>query len=190
MKQFSAGGLQLSAMNLSKRFFYVFAAMLVACCFTLAALAQQDDLQNTAPPPLKILSKEEVKQLNAETDAKKRTKLGLDLMENRLKKAEELAAQQKYTEMFDQLGAFNALIDNTLEFLNHSNDGNNKTFYNYKRVEITLREFLPRLELIRRELPIRYEFYVRNLAKTVRDARSKAIDPLFGDTVIKNNDKN
>jgi hypothetical protein len=48
-----------------------------------------------------------------------------------------------------------------------------------------LRSYTPRLELIRRDLPIKYEYYVRVLIKVLREARARAIDPLFDDTVLR-----
>lgn len=183
MKRFSFIIHHLSFINF--RNFLIFSLFLLfAVPF---AKAQENEQKDTAPPPLKILSKDEAKQLNAEADVKKRTKLAVDLMEIRLKKAEDLNAQKKYQEMFDELGDFHALIDKTLEYLDQNDNGKGKVLNNFKRVEMSLRAFLPRLELIRRDLPLKYEFYVRSLAKDVRAARSKAIEPLFGNTVIKNN---
>lgn len=57
-------------------------------------------------------------------------------------------------------------------------------------MEISLRKFLTRIELIRRDLPIKYEKYVRRLAIYVREARSRAVEQLFDDTVIPNNENN
>jgi hypothetical protein len=70
-------------------------------------------------------------------------------------------------------------MDNTLDFLNKSDKDSGRVLDNFKRFEIGLRGFTPRLELIRRDLPIRYEFYVRNLIKNLRAARARAIEPLF-----------
>lgn len=139
------------------------------------------------PPPLKVISKEERDQLNRESNLKNRTKLSLGLMDARLKKAEENAANKNYREMFRELGRFHALVDNALYYLNRNNTGSGKVLNNFKRLEIGLREFLPRLELIRRELPVNYEFYVRTLILDVRDSRRKAVDPLFADTVLPDN---
>lgn len=179
---------QKSFINFQKPFVFALFLLLTAYCSLLAVPAQEDEQKDTAPPPLKFVSKEETKQLGAETDIKKRTKLALDLMEIRLKKAETFSVQEKYTEMFDELGGFHALMDKALEFLAENDNGGGKVLNNFKRVEIALRTFLPRIELIRRDLPVRYEFYVRDLAKYVRRARSKAIEPFFGDTVVKDND--
>ncbi len=170
---------------------FTFAFLLLPFAFCVNTFAQTEQSEDTDyPPPLKIISKPEKSLLDADTtDVSSRTKLSLDLMENRLKKAEDFFAKQSYAETLDQLGGFNALMDDTLDFLNKNDNGRNKVLNNYKRLEITLRKFVPRIELIRRDLPTKYEFYVRNLIKNVREARSKAVEPLFGDSVVPNNRK-
>lgn len=188
MKRFSFISYHLSFIDLRKTLLVGLFLLLTAHCSLLAVAAQETDAKDTAPPPMKILSKDEIKRLAAETDIKKRTLLALDLMEIRLKKAEAFQAQEQYSEMFDQLGAFHALVDKTLDFLDEHDTGKGKILNNFKRVEMSLRAFLPRLELMRRDLPPRYEFYVRELAKAVRQARSKAIEPFFGETVVRDND--
>jgi hypothetical protein len=153
--------------------------------FVFAQIAfAQDDWQEVAPPPIKIISKAEKSQLDAETDVKRRTKLSLELMDARLANAETRAKQEQYREMFDELGGFHGLMDNTLEFLGNSDTNKGKVLNNFKRVELTLRKYVTRLELVRRDLPIKYELYVRKLVKFVREARSKAVEPLFGETVL------
>jgi len=152
----------------------------------LAPALAQDEPKDSAPPPLKILYKEEKIQLDAENDVKKRTKLALLFMEARLKRAEEFNAQDNFNGMFTELGGFHAIVDNTLDFLKRNDNGGGKVLNNFKRIELNLRTFLARLEVIRRELPIKYEFYVRGLIKLVRDARTKAVEPMFDDSVIPN----
>lgn len=161
---------------------FVFAFLFVS------TVAAQDERQETAPPPLKIFSKAEKSQLDAETDVKRRTKLSLDLMEARLLKAETFGKQEEYREMFTELGDFHALMDNTINFLVNSDTNKGRVLNNFKRVELSLRKYVTRLELIRRDLPIKYELYVRNLVKYVREARTKAVEPMFGDTVLPGND--
>jgi hypothetical protein len=157
------------------------------CFFVLFFFCQinaaQDDLEITAPPPLKIIAKAEKSRLEAETDIKRRTILSIELMETKLLKAESLTAAEDYPAMFAELGCFHALMDDTIDFLGTHDNDSNKVLYNFKRIELTLRKYITRLELIRRELPIRYESYVRKLVKYVREARSKAVEPLFDDTV-------
>ena len=101
-----------------------------------------------------------------------------------MKRAEELHAVPNFDAMFGELGAFHGLVDDTLDFLMHSDKDSDKVLNNFKRFEIGVRGFVPRLEVIRRDLPFRYEFYVRRLAIFLRDARAKAIEPLFSDTVV------
>lgn len=154
--------------------------------FTSSAFAQ-DEPKDAEPPPLKMISKEEKKALEGETEIKNRTNLALMLMEGRLKKAEDLNSKGAYEEMFGELGGFHALIDYTLNFLNRNDNGSKAIINNFKKLELSLRAYISRLEIIRRELPTKYEFYVRGLVKTVRDARTKAVEPLFSDTVVPNN---
>lgn len=139
---------------------------------------------NLAPPPLKVLSQDEKARLGAEVEVKRRTKLALELMDLRMKQAEAFYAAENFDEMFVQLGAFHGLMDNMLEFLNKSNKDSNKVLSNFKRFEIGLRAFTPRLQMIHHSVPIRYENYVRNLIKNLRLARARAIEPLFDDTVV------
>ena len=142
-----------------------------------------------APPPLKILSQYEKDRLAVETEVKRRTKLALELMDVRIKQAETVHAAYNYDQMFVELGAFHGLMDNTLGFLDKSDRDSKKVIHNYKRFEIGLRGFTPRLELMRRVLPTRYERYVRSLIKYLRTARAKAIEPLFDETVVPPNRK-
>ena len=160
------------------------------CLFTFAFLllsaqpaAAQDDL---APPPVKVVSREEVARLNAEAeDIKERTKLVLELMNVRLASAEKLRAGEDFDGVFRELGYFHGLMDNGLDFLQKRNNGSGKILDNFKRLEIGLRMFVPRLEMVRREVPLRYEDYIRKLIRFVRDARTKATEPLFSDKVVR-----
>ena len=137
-----------------------------------------------APPPLKILSQEEKSKLTAETEVKRRTKLALELMEARLKRAEVHDSGENYDAMFVELGGFHGLMDNMLEFLDRSDRDSKRVLNNFKRFEIGLRRFTVRLEMIRHELPLRYDQYVRNLVRNLRAGRARAIEPLFDDTVL------
>lgn len=165
--------------------------LLFAFCFLLSApsFAQEEQSQITAPPPLKTISKEEKSQLGAQTGVKKYTKLSLELMDSRLAKAESFNNQQEYVQMFDELGGFHALVDDTLDYLSKHDTDSGKVLDNFKRLEISLRKFAPRLELIRRDLPTKYELYVRKLIIYVRRARTKAVEPLFDNSVVSDADR-
>lgn len=160
----------------------IFAALFL-CIFAVEARLQTVP-PDSAPPPLRLVSKDELTKLDSAKDVKKRTQYALELMDARLTKAEELMAADQLDEMYGELGRFHGLMDNTLDFLNASDRDSRKVLNNYKRFEIGLRKFRPRLELIRREIPMRYEPYVGNLIGYVREARAKAVEPLFGDTVL------
>jgi hypothetical protein len=166
-----------------KLIFPYFCLLLFTFCLSASA---QDAPADAEPPPLKMITKDEKTQLEAQTDMKRRTDLSLSLMDLRLKKAEDLFSKEDYSEMFTELGIFHALVDDTMDFLYRRDNGSKKVLNNFKKFELTLRSFLSRLELIRRDVPPKYEFYVRGLVKTVRDARTKAVEPLFSDTVVPN----
>ena len=159
-------------------------------CLSLSANAQTPPLDdedefdpNAAPPPVRAMTSSERTQLDGHQGLKDRTKLALALMSSRLSNAEEFNAKSEFAAMYNELGGFHALMDDTLEFLENA-PRRDKTLDNLKRFEMTLRSFAPRLALIRREAPPEYDSYVRSLLRYLRDARSKAIEPLFGDSVV------
>lgn len=169
-----------------QRLFFCF--ILFTFTFSICLLANaQESPQKEVPPPLKMLAKEEKSSLEAQTDVKKRTILSLNLMDSRLLKAEGYVSKEEFREMFNELGGFHALMDNTLAFLGRNNSNNGKVLNNYKRIELSLRKYITRIELIRRDLPLEYEPYVRRLTRYVREARTKAVEPLFGETVLPGN---
>ena len=168
--------------------FLLFTFYFLLCA--VSAFAQPEEPRDSEPPPLKMISKSEKTRLEAVTEVKERTTLAIALMEVRLKSAEDLNAKESYTEMFTELGGFHGLIDHTLNFLNRNDNGSRKVLNNFKKFEISLRGFLARIENIRRELPLKYEFYVRGLVKQVRDARTRAVEPLFDNTAVPNTKDN
>ncbi len=178
---------EIKAKNNQSRFLH-FGFLILAFAFVFSAptFAQEPEVDEIAPPPLKILSKVEKKQLEDVTDLKKRTILALQLMEAKLKKVEELDDQNEFARMYEELGGFHALMDYTLDFLYRNNTGKGKNLSNFKRYEMGLRAFPPRIEVIRRELPVKYESYLRELLKYIRETRSKAVEPFFGTTVVPN----
>ena len=155
--------------------------------FGQGAFAQDEtDYSDAAPPPVRAMSKEEKSQLTHETDAKDRTKLALELMNIRLTRAEELNTKGDFSHMYNELGGFHALMDDTLDFLYESSRGRDGVLNNFKRFELGLRAFAPRLGVIRREIPLEFDPYLKSLIRYLRDARSKAVEPLFSDAVVPN----
>lgn len=106
------------------------------------------------------------------------------MMNLRLVSAEKHAAANDFEGMYTALGFFHALMDDAIIFLNSKDNGGGKVLDNFKRMEIALRGMAPRIEVIRRELPLRYDPYVRKLMGYLRSARNRATDSLFDDTVV------
>lgn len=159
-------------------------------CFILSVpltvLPQKKDEipKGVIPPPLGFISKSEKKELKAvESNQKKRTKLALSLMASRLEKSQKLAKGNQFEKSLSQLGGFKALLQDTLRFLKKRElkRGYHK---NIKNIEMTLRLFLPKLELIRRQMPFKYSYHVTQLMKTIRKVRDAAMETLFDDTII------
>lgn len=167
-----------------KLFYLLPFAFSVLFCINVSAQVEEEIPANLAPPPVKFISKEEKSALAGSGDIKDRTKLAIDLMEVRLKNAETLNTSESYTDVLNELGSFTALMNDTLKFLNKNDDGRGKVMTTFKRFEMALRTFTPRLELIRRELPEKFEYHVRTMLRNVRDARAKAVEPFFSSTVV------
>ena len=181
--------LALRILQKSNGFFAPRSIVRFLCAFLLVFAAvglarAQDDDDDLAPPPLRVMSADEKTRLSAEAEVKRRTKLALELMDLRLKQAEKDDAAEAYDPMYVELGAFHGIMDNMLEFLNKGDKESGKVLNNFKRFEIGLRGFIPRLELMRHDMPIRYEHYLRTLGKNIRAARTKAVENLFDDTVV------
>ncbi|MBK7934642.1 MAG: hypothetical protein IPK01_14465 [Acidobacteria bacterium] len=173
-----------SALISAHRFALYASVLLSIFHFSFSTVSAQPE---TVPPPSKIIAKEEKAKLESVTDEKDRTILALAFMDAHLKQAEKLFQTQDYYNLYVELGAFHYLMDNTLDYLLRRNNGSSRMRNNLKRYEIGLRGFAPRLELIRREVPPKYEPYIFKLLKNLRDARTSAIEPQFGDTVINTN---
>lgn len=155
--------------------------------FGQGASAQVDDeYADAAPPPVRAMSKDEHGRLDGTSGVKDRTKLALELMNARLTRAEESNAKGDFTQMYNELGGFHALMDDTLDFLYESSKDRDSVLNNLKRFELGLRTFAPRLGVLRREIPTEFDPYLKSLIHYLRDARSKAIEPLFADTVVPN----
>ena len=154
------------------------------CMLVSVTPAQNDD--EPAPPPLRKISQGERTQLDSQSESKRRIEIALQLMDSRMKKAEDDKAAENFEAMFLELGGFHGLMDNTLDYLTRENRRTGKAFNYFKKYELGLRTFTPRLELVRRDIPVRSEPYIMRLLRYLRDARTKAIEPFFGDTVVPN----
>lgn len=178
--------LEISVNKKKTKFAQIFILLSVlAVMFSGNVFAQDDEeFPEYFPPPKIELSKDEKTALSDEKDVKSYTKLAIDLMNARLKKAEELTTNQKYNDVLQELGGFQAIMNSVMQFLWQNNTGRGKVLDNFKRYEMALRSFTPRLETIRREMPERHENYVIRLLKLIRENRAKAVEQLFGKTIL------
>ncbi|HMT08403.1 MAG TPA: hypothetical protein PKA82_10395 [Pyrinomonadaceae bacterium] len=164
----------------SVRLYSAFLFFLLPFAFCLREASAQPETPDTVPPPAKVLSKDIKDKLLGELDEKKRVEYALTLMDSFLDASETGITNEVWEASFRELGSFHFVMDNTLDFLIRRDTGSGKIRNAFKKYEIGLRAFAPRLELIRRDLPSRFEPYVFRLIKNVRETRTKAIEPLFG----------
>lgn len=162
----------------------LFAFALICFCYPTNVTAQDDGLDNAAPPPIQIVSKDDLDKLNAQTDIKQKVQLGLSIMNTRLIEAEQQSSRTDYERMFLALGQFHGLMNLCLDFLVKSDNTKGKSLDNFRKFELALKGYQTRIEVIHRELPMRWEEYPRKLIKYVRDGRAKALQPLFTDSIV------
>lgn len=158
-------------------------------CTAGAGLGQEQNasenqyLTEEIPPPLISLSKTEAEQLQAETDFKKRTQLCLALADARLQRAENLTNDADFHNALTEIGAYQAIIANGIKFLQSAGE-NKKMRDNIRRLEMSLRSHVPRIEFIRRSTPSEYAVHIKGVLNFARDTRSRALEAFFDDTVI------
>lgn len=138
-----------------------------------------------APPPLRVVPREERSQLEAARDAKARTRLSLELAEARLARAEQMTSAQQFESAARELGIYLGLLEDTLRFLKNQKE-QKKLRDTYKRFEITLRSHAMRLETMRRTTPAEYSVNIRTITEHTKDVRGEALNGFYGDTVITN----
>ena len=165
----------------------------IQCVLTLVvtafcAMASRQDPRppdDTAPPPLRTISREERAVINAERDSKDRIKLTLELATAHLTTAENQTTRQEYEKAAAAAGRYWALIEDTFIFLKPMNSDSNKTRDLYKRVELTLRAHGPRLATIRRGTPIEYSVWIKEIEDLARKGRTEALNSFYGHTVVR-----
>lgn len=164
-------------------------AAAVLCLTTVCAAQEQTaaDEDEDIPPPVVALSSAESAQLNSAVDFKARTQLCLQLADERLARAETLTNNADFEQALSELGGYQAVIENGLKFLRDRNNDSRKLRDNFKRLELGLRAHAPRIETIRRSTPFNFGKYVKAVLNYARDARTRALDAFFSDTVMKVN---
>lgn len=159
----------------------------VACgeAYAQDAAAQQQPPRDEGPPPLRYVPQDLRGRLDAERDPKARARLGMLIAEECLTRAEQFADQDQFVSATGQVGVYEAVVADTISFLHKPGRANNKQRDIFKRVEITLRTHVTRLESIRRGLPSQHAVYLRDAIEFVRDHRDKALGTFYDDNVIR-----
>lgn len=157
--------------------------VLIVVPFIVAQEPQTPPL--SAPPPLKIISKTERAQIEAERNAKDRLKLTIQFAGTHLGLAEKYTDQSSFEAASAEVGAYHALIENALTFLSTMKRDSNKTRDLYKRLEMTLRADGPRLTAMRRITPLEYAVWIKKAEDFAREGRTEALNSFYGHTVVR-----
>ncbi len=161
-------------------------ALLFLAIYVPALRAQEPAAQQlTAPPPLKIVSREERARIDGADDSKARVRITIELAELRLAKAEVLTNDHDFEGSAGELGKYEALIDDALDYLSPMMRDKNKTRDLYKRLELALRAHGPRLTAIRRSTPLEYAVWIKELEEFARKGRTEALNSFYGHTVFR-----
>jgi len=143
----------------------------------------------TAPPPFKMIVKEERDQMEATKDAPKRLKLTMEFAGGHLTRAEQHTVRGDYEAASAEVGMYHALIENALEFLSTFKRDSNKTRDLYKRLEMALRADGPRLTAMRRITPLEFAVWIKQVEDFARDGRTEALNSFYGHTVVRDPQK-
>lgn len=173
-----------NAPGVARIVFIALACVAFAHAASLSARAQNPNDEDTAPPPLKRLAQEDKTKLNAARDARERTKLSIELSDERLRRAAQLTGQKDYDAAATELGFYQAIIGDALKYLEQDKTPNNRQRDLFKRLELTLRAQAPRIETIRRDTPVEYAKNIKTVYDFARNARAEALDVFYGNTVL------
>ena len=160
--------------------------LLLAC---VPAVSAQDPQPSPtplpAPPPIKVITKEERSQINQADDSKSRLRTTIDLAALRLTHAEQYTREGNFDAAGAEVGSYQALIEDALEFLSAMKRDSNKTRDLYKRLELALRAHGPRLTTMRRETPLEYAVWIKKTEEFAREGRTEALNSFYGHTVVR-----
>ncbi|HYH83989.1 MAG TPA: hypothetical protein VEX60_00815 [Pyrinomonadaceae bacterium] len=163
----------------------LFAFLALSCVEALAQTATATPPQeDAAPPPMRHIPDAVRKQLAEERDLKSRTRLSLALAEATIARSAECVAAERFEQATGELGVYEAIVVDVIRFVHSSGPVKNKQRDLFKRIEMTLRAHVPRLETIRRSLPERHAVYVKTTIKFIQEQRDSALNAFYDDTVI------
>ena len=158
-----------------------------ACAQAQEGAAPQQPQREDGPPPLRYMPPDVRQRLEGEKDSKARARLSMEVAEERLARASQYADEDRFEAATAEIGVYEAIIEDTVRALHASNPGRagNKLRDTCKRVEISLRAHVTRLESIRRALPERHAVYLKNAIDFVRDRRDQTLSAFYSDSVLR-----
>ena len=168
--------------------------LLLACACAPAVNAQDPQAQPqptplTAPPPFKMIVKEERSAIEQTNDNSRRLKLTIEYASAHLTRAEQHTSREAYEAASSEIGMYQALIENALEFLRGLKRDSNKTRDLCKRLELSLRADGPRLTAMRRITPLEFAVWIKQVEDFARDARTEVLNTFYGHTVVREPEK-
>jgi len=171
-----------------RRFLITAHLLLMAFVFFPSVCAQDAQPSPTplmAPPPFKMIVKEERAQIEAATrEPSKRLKLTVDFAAAHLTVAEQHTAQGNFEAAQTEVGMYHALIENIREFMSTFRRDANKTRDLYKKLELALRAHGPRLTAMRRTTPLEFAIWIKQVEDYAREGRTEALNSFYGHTVV------
>ena len=141
--------------------------------------------QPSAPPPAKLISKDDRARIDAAKDDKARLRTTIELAEAHLTEAETRSEADEFDLASASLGKYHAMVEDALKFLGAMKQDQNRTRDLYKRLELALRAHGPRLTAIRRATPLEYAVWVKQIEEYARKGRTEALNSFYGNTVLK-----
>ena len=172
----------------------VFAAHLLLLAFVCIPAVSAQDAQPqptplTAPPPFKMIVREERAAIEQTNDSSKRLKLTIEYAGGHLTRAEQHTARENYEAASAEVGMYHALIESALGFLSNAKRDSNKTRDLYKRLELALRADGPRLTAMRRVTPLEFAVWIKQVEDFARAGRTEALNSFYGHTVVRDSQK-
>lgn len=163
-------------------------ALLLLMAFALVPSVCAQDPQPTplpAPPPFKMIVKEERAQIEQETDSSDRLKLIINFAVGHLTVAEQHTTAGNFEAASTEVGMYHALMENALAFLSTFKRDSNKTRDLYKKLELALRAHGPRLTAMRRTTPLEFAVWIKKVEDFARAGRTEALNSFYGHTVVR-----
>jgi hypothetical protein len=167
-----------------------FAAHVLLLAFVCVSEVNAQDAQPQAtplpaPPPFKMIVKEERAAIEQTNDSGKRLKLTIEYASGHLTRAEQHTARENFEAASAEIGMYHALVESALAFLSGFKRDSNKTRDLYKRLELALRADGPRLTAMRRSTPLEFAVWIKKVEDFARDGRTEALNSFYGHTVVR-----